>query len=306
MTPRSWLFVPADSDRKLSKVDACGADAVILDLEDAVAPARKEAARAMAAAFVGERRRGGRMGALWVRINPLDGGHALADLAAVVAAAPDGIVLSKADGPADVLRLGHYLDALEVAAGLEPGGIAILPVATETAAAPFTLGDYARVRPQRLAGLTWGAEDLSAELGASGNTGADGQWTLTYRMVRSLTLLGAHSAGVAAIDTLYVDFRDEAGLRATSVAARAEGFAGRLAIHPAQVATINAAFTPSDMEVERAHRVVAAFAAEPGAGTVGLDGRMLDRPHLRAAERVLAEVSARKTGTRAGERAADA
>ena len=291
MTPRSWLFVPADSDRKLAKVDGSGADATILDLEDAVAPARKDAARAMAAAFVGERPRAVRAGALWVRINPLDGGHALADLAAVVAGAPDGIVLPKAGGPCDVMRLGHYLDALEVAAGLARGGIAILPVATETAAAPFTLGDYARVRPPRLAGLTWGAEDLSAELGASGNTDADGRWMLTYRIVRSLTLLGAHAAGVAAIDTLYVDFRDEAGLRAASVAARAEGFAGRLAIHPAQVATINAAFTPSEAEAEHARRVVEAFAAEPGAGTVGLDGRMLDRPHLRAAERLLAEIA---------------
>lgn len=299
MTPRSWLFVPADSERKLAKVDGCGADAVILDLEDAVAPTRKAAARDMAADFVGARPPGTRTGALWVRINPLDGGHALADLAAVVACAPDGIVLPKAAGPGDVVRLGHYLDAFEAAAGLEPGGIAVLPVATETASAPFTLGDYARMRPPRLAGLTWGAEDLSAELGASGNTDADGRWTLTYRMVRSLTLLGAHAAGVAAIDTLYVDFHDEAGLRAASVAARAEGFAGRLAIHPAQVATINAAFTPSEAEAERARRVVAAFAAEPGAGTVGLDGRMLDRPHLRAAERVLTEISGRGTGARA-------
>ena len=291
MTPRSWLFVPADSERKLAKVGGCGADAVILDLEDAVAPSRKAEARAMAAAFLGERR-GARAGALWVRINPLTGPDALADLAAVVPHGPDGIMLPKAEGPADIARLGHYLDALEAAATIAPGTIRILLVATETAAATFRLGDYANMPNPRLIGLTWGAEDLSAELGASGNTGPDGGWTLTYRLVRSLTLLGAHAAGVAAIETLYQDFRDEAGLRASSQAARAEGFAGRLAIHPGQVPVINAAFTPSEAEIAHARRVLAAFMADPEAGTVALDGKMLDRPHRRQAERLLTSVRA--------------
>lgn len=287
--PRSWLFVPADSEKKLGKVDGCGADAVILDLEDAVAPERKEAARAMAAAFVGERPAAARAGQLWVRINPLDGPLAMLDLAAAVRAAPDGVMLPKAAGPGDVARLSHCLDVLEVREGLTPGCIRILPVATETAAAPFALGDYVGAVLPRLIGLTWGAEDLSAALGASTNRGPDGDFAFTYRMVRSQMLLAAHAAGVAAIDTLYSNFRDEAGLRATSRAARAEGFSGRLAIHPDQVAPINESFTPSAEEVDFARRIVAAFDADPAIGTIGIDGRMIDRPHLIAARRTLAQ-----------------
>ena len=287
--PRSWLFVPADSEKKLGKVDGCGADAVILDLEDAVAPDRKDAARAMAAAFVGERPVAARTGQLWVRINPLDGPLAMHDLAAVVRAAPDGVMLPKAAGPGDVARLSHCLDVLEVREGLTPGCIRILPVTTETAAAPFALRDYVGVVLPRLIGLTWGAEDLSAALGASTNRGADGDFAFTYRMVRSQMLLAAHAAGVAAIDTLYANFRDEAGLRATSRAARAEGFSGRLAIHPDQVAPINESFTPSAEELDFARRVVAAFDADPAIGTIGIDGRMIDRPHLVAARRTLAQ-----------------
>jgi citrate lyase subunit beta / citryl-CoA lyase len=287
-TPRSWLFIPGDSDRKLAKVDGCGADAVILDLEDAVAPAGKDAARALVADFLAARPTGdGRPAQLWVRINPLDGGRALGDLVAVVRHAPDGIVLPKPEGPADVARLGHYLDALEAQAGLAAGAIRVLPVATETAAAPFALGDYRRHPLPRLAGLTWGAEDLSAALGASTNQDPAGGWALTYRLVRSQLLLAAHAAGVPAIETLAADFRDTDALLASSRAARAEGFAGRLAIHPAQVAPINAGFTPSDEEVALARRVVAAFEASPAVGTVGLDGRMYDRPHLIAARRTL-------------------
>lgn len=287
--PHSWLFVPADSEKKLAKVDGCGADAVILDLEDAVAPDRKDAARAMAAGFVGERPVAARTGQLWVRINPLDGPLAMLDLAAVVRAAPDGVVLPKAAGPGDVARLSHCLDVLEVREGLTPGCIRILPVATETAAAPFALRDYVGAVLPRLIGLTWGAEDLSAALGASTNRGADGDFAFTYRMVRSQMLLAAHAAGVAAIDTLYADFRDETGLRATSRAARAEGFSGRLAIHPDQVAPINESFTPSAEELDFARRVVAAFDADPAIGTIGIDGRMIDRPHLIAARRTLAQ-----------------
>ncbi|MBI1179715.1 MAG: CoA ester lyase [Alphaproteobacteria bacterium] len=282
------MFVPGDSEKKLGKADALGADALILDLEDAVAPARKPAAREMVPAFLAARPPAARQAQLWVRINPLATPEALADLAAVVPAAPDGIMIPKADGPADVARLSHYLDALEVQAGLERGGIRILPVATETAKAPFALGDYAAARLERLYGLTWGAEDLSSAIGASGNLGPDGEWTLTYRLVRSLTLLGAHAAGVEAVETLYVDFGDPDGLLASSRAARAEGFSGRIAIHPSQVAAINEAFTPSVAEVDGARRVIAAFEAEPDAGTVQLDGRMLDIPHLNQARRTLA------------------
>jgi citrate lyase subunit beta / citryl-CoA lyase len=293
MTPlRSWLFIPGDSEKKLGKVDACGADAVILDLEDSVAAANKPAGRALVAAFVGERPRGARASQLWVRINPFDSGLALDDLVAVVGAAPDGIMLPKCDGPDDIRRLSYYLDALEAQAGVAPGSIKIVPVATETAAAPFTLGDYAGAGLERLLGLTWGAEDLSAALGASSNLDSTGGWALTYRLVRALTLLGAKAAGVQAIDTLYVDFRDDTGLRESSRAARAEGFTGRLAIHPAQVAAINASFLPSADEIAHAERIVAAFAATPGVGTVGLDGRMVDLPHLKQAEGLLALASA--------------
>lgn len=288
MTPlRSFLFIPGDSEKKLGKVDGCGADAVILDLEDAVAPANKDAARALVADFLRARPRAGRAVQIWVRVNPLDGGLTLADLAAIVAAEPDGIMQPKTDGPDDVRTLSHYLDALEAQAGLEPGAIKILPVATETARAPFALGDFADARLERLAGLTWGAEDLSAALGASGNRGADDEWAFTYQMVRSLTLMAAHAAGVPAIETLYADFRDDKGLRATSRAARTEGFTGRLAIHPAQIDGINESFSPSEDEVAFARRVVAAFEAEPNVGTVGIDGKMFDIPHLKAARRTL-------------------
>lgn len=289
MTPRSFLFIPGDSDRKLDKADGAGADALILDLEDAVAPANKAVARDKVAAFLKARPTTKRTAQLWVRINPLDTSLALDDLAAIVSGAPDGIMLPKADGPEDVRRLSHHLDALEAAYGLTREAIRILPVATETAIAPFRLGDYAQAGLTRLAGLTWGAEDLATAVGASTNQAPDGQWALTYRMVRSLTLLAARAAGVAAVETLYVDFKDEAGLLASSREARAEGFTGRIAIHPAQVAAINAAFTPSDEEVAFARRVIDAFAQAGDAGTVALDGRMLDIPHLKQARQLLAQ-----------------
>ena len=293
MSPlRSLLFIPGDSDKKLSRVDGCGADAVILDLEDAVAPAKKAEARDKVVAFLKARPRGGRSVQLWVRINPLDTPMALDDLAAVVAGAPDGLMLPKANGPEDVRTLGHHLDALEAAFDIPRGSIRILPVATETPIAPFRLGDYAAAGLDRLAGLTWGAEDLAAATGASTNLGPDGQWAMTFRMVRSLTLLAAHAAGVPAIETLYVDFRDDAGLAASSRAARAEGFSGRIAIHPGQVAGINVAFTPSDDEITFARRVVAAFTEAGDAGTVGLDGKMYDIPHLKQARQILASAEA--------------
>lgn len=289
---RSWLFIPGDSERKLDKADGAGADALILDLEDSVAPDNKPRARELVTAFLRARPRAHRASQLWVRINPLDSGLALADLAAVVVASPDGVMLPKADGPDEVRRLSHYLDALEAQQGLEPGSIRIVPVATETAIAPFRLGEYATAGLSRLMGLTWGAEDLSAALGASTNLTADGQWAHAYQLARSLTLLAARATGVQAIDTLYVNFRDEPGLRASSRASRAEGFTGRLAIHPAQVAAINECYRPSREEIEHAKRVVAAFDAAPGAGTVGLDGRMIDIPHLKQARAVLEQAKA--------------
>lgn len=280
---RSFLFVPGDSEKKLAKAESAGADALILDLEDAVAPERRPTARELVAAFLRERAPAARRAQLWVRINPLDSGDAPADLDAVLSACPDGLVLPKVDGPRDVAALSARLDSRGA------DGVRILPVATETPLAPFKLGEYADAKLSRLYGLTWGSEDLSAALGASTNRDpATGEWAFTYRMVRSLTLLAAHAAGVAAIDTLYADYRDEAGLRASSRAARAEGFSGRLAIHPAQVAAINESFTPSADEIAHAQRIVAAFAAAPGVGAVGLDGKMLDMPHLKQAQRTLA------------------
>jgi citrate lyase subunit beta/citryl-CoA lyase len=284
---RSFLFIPGDSEKKLAKADGAGADALILDLEDSVAPAGKARARQMVTEHLASRPRKDRGADIWVRINPLDTEMALPDLASVVAASPDGIMLPKANGPTDVLRLSHYLDALEVQSGVGAGSVKILPVATETAVAPFRLGEYAGAGLPRLFGLTWGAEDLAAAVGASSNLDESGYWGFTYRLARSLTLLAAHAAGVPAIETLYVDFRDEAGLRAACRASRAEGFSGRLAIHPAQVAAINESYMPSAEEIAHAQRVVAAFEAAPGAGTVGLDGKMVDIPHLKQARRLL-------------------
>jgi citrate lyase subunit beta / citryl-CoA lyase len=285
---RSFLFVPGDSEKKIGKIAGCAADAVILDLEDAVGAGRKPLARRLVAEYIAAERGAPRMPQLWVRMNPLGSEHALADLAAVVAAGPAGVMIPKIDGHAEVLRVHHYLEALESAHGLPPGGIRVLPVATETPRAPFALGDFAAAGIARLYGLTWGAEDLSAALGASTNLDPAGNWAATYLMVRSLTLLGARAAGVEAVETLYVDIRDDAGLADSSRRARAEGFSGRIAVHPGQVDTINAAFTPSPDEIEFARRVVEAFAAD--VGTVALDGKMLDLPHLKQAERVLALV----------------
>jgi citrate lyase subunit beta/citryl-CoA lyase len=290
MEPRSWLFVPGDSERKLAKGADSGADALILDLEDSVAAGRRPVAREMVRAYLDARPKGGP--ALWVRINPLDGPDALADLAAVVGGTPDGIMLPKIDGPSEVVRLSHGLDTLEAREGVAAGSIRILPVATETAAAPFGLAGFTTVRLARLAGLTWGAEDLAAALGASSNQDTAGGWALTYRIVRSLCLMAARAAAVQPIETLHADFRDEAGLRAGSLAAAREGFTGRIAIHPAQVGPINEAFAPSAADVAHAERVVAAFAAGESTGAVGLDGMMLDMPHLKQARLVLARHAA--------------
>ncbi len=239
VSPRSWLFIPGDSEKKLAKADGCGADALILDLEDSVSVDRKSAARDLVAALLAERPAPKRAAQLWVRINPLDSGEALADLKAVLGLQPDGIIQPKTDTPNCVRTLSHYLDAFEAQHNMKVGQTRIVPVATETAVAPFHLGDFATAGLTRLAGLTWGAEDLATAVAASTNRDETGDWSFTYRMARSLTLLAAHAAGVQAIDTLHADFRDEDGLRAASRASRSEGFSGRLAIHPAQVPIIN-------------------------------------------------------------------
>jgi citrate lyase subunit beta/citryl-CoA lyase len=286
MILRSMLFAPGDSRKKMDKAAASPADAVIFDLEDSVAPAAKPAARAAVAAYLkahGDRSRQ----TLWVRINPLGTAEALPDLAAVVAGAPEGIILPKCNGAEDITLLGHYLDALEVQAGVAPGHVRIIPVATETARAFFTLGSYVQTGP-RLAGLTWGAEDIATAIRAVTNTDETGALALTYQMARSFCLVGAHAAKVAALDTAYLDFRNIEALRAHAVARRREGFSGMLAIHPDQVPVINAAFSPSPEDIADAQRIVAAFAADPGKGAVGLDGKMIDLPHLRQARQLLA------------------
>jgi citrate lyase subunit beta/citryl-CoA lyase len=289
VTIRSFLFVPGDSEKKLAKGAETGADALILDLEDAVAPARKPIARDMVRDYVAAHATS-RPCELWVRMNPLgDGG--LDDLVAVVRAGPDGIVVPKSDGPGELACVSAYLDALEKRDGIAKT-IRLLPVATETAKAPFALEGYRDAVLPRLYGLTWGAEDLSTALGASTNLDPTGGWAFTYRMVRSMTLLAAKAAAVEPVETLYADFRDETGLMRASLEAAREGFTGRIAIHPAQVAAINEAFTPSAEDIAFAERVIAAFAAAPGAGAVGLDGKMLDMPHLRQAENVLARARA--------------
>ena len=278
---RSLLFVPGDRPDRMEKALGSGADALILDLEDAVAPGAKPAARAAVAAFLARER----TVSLWVRINPLDGGLAEDDVAAVLPARPDGIVLPKAEGAASLRALDARLD----------GEIAILPIATETPAAIFALGSYGGVT-DRLAGLTWGAEDLPAAIGAATSREPDGSFTPPYQLARSLLLFGAHAAGVPAIETVYPDFRDLAGLAAYAARGRRHGFSGMMAIHPAQVPVINQAFTPSPAEVDRARRVIAAFAAAPGTGVLNLDGRMVDAPHLKAARALLARAGEPEPG----------
>jgi citrate lyase subunit beta / citryl-CoA lyase len=286
MYVRSWLFVPGDNDRKLAKADGSGADAVVLDLEDSVAEANRPVARKKVRQFLDARPVDRRTYQLWVRINALDD-SALVDLAAVVGGAPDGVMLPKVNGAPDVERLSHHLDALEIRDEIAPGSVKITAVATETPAAVLRLHEYSAGKLERLVGLNWGAEDLSAAIGASTNLDASGHWALTYRWARSAVLLAAKSAGVHAIDTVYVDYRDLVGLRASCRASAQEGFNSRVAIHPDQVGPINEAFAPSPDDVAIAERIVAAFDQVGGVGTVGIDGKMFDIPHLKRARNVL-------------------
>jgi len=285
---RSFLFVPGDSERKLGKAAGSGADAVIVDLEDAVTAEARPAARQLAAGYIA-----GRSG-IWVRINPAYSDDALLDLQAVMPSAPDGIVLPKARNADDVMRLAIRLDELEDRHGIDAGRTRILPICTERPRALFSLDSYVGATP-RLAGLTWGAEDLSVAIGALANRDEGGNWLPPYELARSLCLLAAAAAEIPAVDTVYTDFRDLAGLARYASNAVRDGFAGMLAIHPDQVAVINDAFSPLAADVERARQIVALFDANPGAGALALDGEMIDRPHLVQARRILALAGKAKT-----------
>jgi citrate lyase subunit beta / citryl-CoA lyase len=293
---RSMLFVPGDSEKKLAKSLQVPADALILDLEDSVGADRKAEAREHVVAFLARRPDRG----VWVRVNAVDDPEHEADLASVVAAGPDGIVLPKVRAPDDVVALAERLEPIERRAGLEPARTKILPIATETAAGVFALGGFARCGP-RLAALTWGAEDLSVALGAETNVDERGEWLPPYQLARSLCLLAAAAAGVPAIDTVCLDLRDEDRLARQAAAARRDGFVGKLAIHPAQVEVFNRSFRPQVDEIAAARRVVAAFEAARGAGVVALDGKMIDQPHLARARRTLriAAVLAERDGAKA-------
>ncbi|WP_133366111.1 HpcH/HpaI aldolase/citrate lyase family protein [Qipengyuania sediminis] len=283
---RSWLFAPGDSQRKMAKAISSLADRIILDLEDAVAITGKAEARRMVADVLGAL--GDGRGRAWVRINPLGSGLAEQDLAVIMPAGPGGIMLPKAESGADMAALDALLTPLEEAHGIAPGTTKVLPLVTETAAAMFGTGTYRGAA--RLAGMTWGAEDLADSIGALSNTDSQGRYRPTYELARSLCLLGAAAAGVPAIETIMGDFRDLAGLEARAELVRRDGFRGMLAIHPDQVAVINEAFTPSAEEAAEAREIVRLFAANPGAGTLAGPKGMLDRPHLSRAEQLLAQL----------------
>lgn len=283
ISARSWLFSPGDSEKKMQKAMEGPADIVLIDLEDAVAPESKAAARPMVHDFIkanpDQRHR------LWVRINPFDGPYTLLDLAAVVPANPGGIMLPKVYGRGDVEKLDHCLSALEVANGIEEGSTPVIVLVTETAEAMFHTGDYKDA--PRVVALTWGAEDLADSVGAQSNRNDDGSYSFTYELARTMTLLGAATAGVTPIETISADFRDLDALRARAEKVRRDGYRGMLAIHPAQVDVINAAFTPSEAEIAEAQEIVDIFAANPGVGAIGWKGGMLDRPYLSRAEALL-------------------
>ena len=279
MKLRSLLFVPGDRPERMEKALTYGADALILDLEDSVAASAKPAAREAIAGFLS---RPNRPVPLFVRINPLDGGLADDDLAAVVHAAPDGFMLPKAEGAKSVIDLLNRLSRLGNETAL------IFPLATETPAAIFHLGSFGGITP-RLCALSWGAEDLPAAIGATSAREADGSYTAPYELARSLTLFGAHAAGVEAIETVFPDIKNMEGLAAYAARGRRDGFTGMMAIHPAQIPVINNAFTPSEHEMAHAQKIVYAFAAQPDAGVLQIDGKMVDFPHLKQARRILAQ-----------------
>jgi citrate lyase subunit beta/citryl-CoA lyase len=286
---RSLLFVPADGGKKLDKALASGADAVIIDLEDSIMPDRKADARKSALAFLKEAGKAKQRPRLLVRVNGLETGMIDADLDAIVPGAPDGILFPKAEGGPTVTHVDAKLTAREAIAGLTEGRVKILAQNVESAAGFFAAGTY-RGCSDRLIGVTWGPEDLSSEFGAEANRDANGRLTEPYRLARSVCLFSATAAKTPAYETVFVDFRNDEGLRRDTEDAKRDGFVGRLAIHPAQVPIINAVFQPSAEQIARAKTIVAAFAAQPGAGAVGIDGKMFDRPHLARAQALLATV----------------
>lgn len=283
---RSLLFVPADAGPKLDKAMASGADAVIIDLEDSITPERKAHARAACLEYLKSAQQKAQRPRLLVRINGLDTGMTDADLAAVVPGKPDAILFPKAEGGASLVHLDAKLTAQEAIAGVSEGSIKVLAQNVESSLGLFLAGTFRGVSP-RLIGMTWGPEDLSAELGAEANRDAQGHLTEPYRLARSICLFSAAAAKVPAIETIYADFRNTDGLRRETMESRRDGFTGRLAIHPAQVPVINEVYTPSAEQIEKAKAVIAAFDAQPGAGAVGIDGKMYDRPHLVRAQRLI-------------------
>ena len=283
---RSWLFAPGDSEKKMAKAMASNADIALFDLEDAVVAENKPLARQMVHDFL--KANAAHRARLWVRINPFDGAYTLGDLAAIMPAHPGGIMLPKVYGRADVEKLDHCLSALEVANGIKLGTTPVIVLITETAEAMFHTGSYKGA--PRVVALTWGAEDLADSIGASSNRDAGGSYSFTYELARSLTLLGAATAGVAAVETISADYKDLEALRQRAEKVRRDGFRGMLAIHPAQVDVINAAFTPSEAEIAEAREIVAIFDANPGVGAIGYKGGMLDRPYLSRAQQLLAQI----------------
>lgn len=289
---RSLLFVPADSDKKLAKALAVPADVLILDLEDSVAPSNRPAGRKLAAAFIAETKGAGARPRLYVRINPLDGTDWEADLAGIMAAGPDGIILPKTQSGEDVHKLSIALGHAEGVHNLPKGQTRIFPIITEVPISVLQMHTYVGAS-SRVSGMSWGAEDLGAVVGSLANRDEQtGSWTSPYMMVRNLMLFTASAAAVEPIDTVYVNFRDTAGLIAESKIAKRDGFTGKIAIHPGQVEPINAVFTPSAEEVAHAQEILGAFAAAGNMGVASLRGMMLDRPHQKLAERVLSRAKA--------------
>ncbi|HVE50068.1 MAG TPA: CoA ester lyase [Casimicrobiaceae bacterium] len=283
---KSMLFVPGDSEKKLAKGQTTAAAALVLDLEDSVSIDRIGVARGMVKEYLASHANRSKQ-QLWVRINPLATALALPDLVGIVAGVPDGILLPKIESAHDIALLDHYLTALEQREGIAAGSIGIIPVATETPQAMFSVGTYRDVSP-RLVGLTWGAEDLSTAVGASSNRLENGEYEFTYQLARAMCLLGANAAGVQAIDTINADFRDSALLEREVKASRRAGFTGKLAIHPDQIEVINTGYSPDEAELKHATAIVAAFERAGGAGAVQLEGKMIDKPHLTQALRVIA------------------
>ena len=288
---RSLLFIPGDSEKKLEKSMSSGADALVLDLEDSVAPVAKAGARKTVSDFLKNARTAKQRPMLYVRVNALDTGLLDGDLDGVLAAAPDGIVLPKCTSGSDAILLDAKLAAREAMAGLPDNSTRMIALATETPASIFSLGTY-RGASRRLTGLCWAGEDLSAAVNAETNRLPTGDYTEPYRVVRALCLFAAVAADLMPIDSVYTNYRDLDGLRTEAMDARRDGFVAKLAIHPAQVPVINAVFTPTPEAIAHARKVIAAFAANPGAGVIGLDGAMLDRPHLVRAERLLEQAKA--------------